>query len=439
MNNPYFLHDAWPVNRLGKPKEWSTDYFDSVESVLSPLGSYTSVCSAMRADVLATLFLTRRFHVVYALGVTGTLQPAATKYMDRYGPLMAYVTLEVDFTRLGGSWKPEAANLDGLAGLRGVRALVERFVERQLAGRQGIALRDLRVLVRRYYGFRPASMSSSASSSHPPEKAAATPYTPDEHISYVLDPLKRLDGSRIDALTFSGTSKSYALELVASLRDSNSNPGGASHSDSDSNAHDGRAREEQNLQDKDRGDDILYRLPAREWPLLLPGSNQGCVVDCGPDRGGVKLITWDDRAGLECEVAGCRRLVTPAGDGNAIGTNEDGDGDRSSSSRAETRPRSGGDGDRDGDPRRKELRIEARGVRSIRSFSGPPVTWPRRLLGRPNREGEAARGGEAEDTQESPEGTGDEVGEGRGKKRGLAHKVLERAVSGGAKGLFGYY
>ncbi|KAK3305649.1 uncharacterized protein B0T15DRAFT_378652, partial [Chaetomium strumarium] len=178
MNNPYFLHSVWPVNRpANKPRpkpakkekekvqtQWPTEEyesFDSLESVLSSLQPYTAVCAALRADVLATLFLARRFHVVYALGVTRALQPAATEYMDRYGPLMASVTLELDFTKLGGSWKPEAANLDALAGMKSVKRLVERFVDRRLAAtaaagrRYGAAaaagIHDLKVLVRRYY------------------------------------------------------------------------------------------------------------------------------------------------------------------------------------------------------------------------------------------------------------------------------------------------
>jgi hypothetical protein len=70
--------DVWPVNRLAKPQEWSTDYFDSPESVLSSLGNYTSICSAMHADVPATVVLTRRLHVVYALGVTRTCLVSVT-------------------------------------------------------------------------------------------------------------------------------------------------------------------------------------------------------------------------------------------------------------------------------------------------------------------------------------------------------------------------
>ncbi|KAK4032063.1 hypothetical protein C8A01DRAFT_20822, partial [Parachaetomium inaequale] len=155
MNNPIYLWEAWPVNRLRTLKVWSTDYFDSLQNVLSSIDNYTSVCSTMRADVLVTLFLTRRFHVIYAPYVGTETQPAATHYMDRYGPLMASITLEVDFTKLAGSWKPEAVHLNALSGLKGVKSLLETFVQRQLT-RRNTTIQDLRVLVRRYHGFRPA-------------------------------------------------------------------------------------------------------------------------------------------------------------------------------------------------------------------------------------------------------------------------------------------
>ncbi|EAQ83416.1 hypothetical protein CHGG_09820 [Chaetomium globosum CBS 148.51] len=165
MNHPVFLWEVWPVSRPHQPGVGSTGYFDSLQSVLSSVDNYTSVCSAMRADVLATLFLTRRFHVVYSPHVRKETQLAATHYMDRYGPLMASITLEVDFTKLAGGWRPEAVYFDALRGLKGVKTLIEDFVQRQLT-RRNTSIQDLRVLVRRYHGFRP---TASAPSPDPPK------------------------------------------------------------------------------------------------------------------------------------------------------------------------------------------------------------------------------------------------------------------------------
>ena len=181
MNNPVFLWEAWPVNRHRKPKVWSTDYFDSLENVLSSLDPYTSVCTAMRADILATLFLIRRFHVVYSPFVGRQSQPAATKYMDRYGPLMASITLEVDFTKLGGGLNPNATSLSPTAALKRTTKLVEGFVQSQLP--RETSIQDLRVLVRRYRGVRPAPGMPTQDNTQAGNNQPHKPTTPPQNLA----------------------------------------------------------------------------------------------------------------------------------------------------------------------------------------------------------------------------------------------------------------
>ncbi|KAK4246562.1 hypothetical protein C7999DRAFT_15317, partial [Corynascus novoguineensis] len=230
MNNPVYLWEVWPVNRLRKPKVWSEDYFDSLETALSSVESYTSTCADMRADMLATLFLTRRFHVVYAPCMGRMTQLAATYLMNKYGPLMAFITLEIDLTKFAGSWTPEAANLDAPKGLDGVRELVEAFVQSQLTRSDATSVRDLRVLVRRYYGLRPAAPTtpptptstishpgaaqteSESSPTGPSEYMDAYMYTPTAHIRHALSPLKSL-GPVIRTLTMTGATVDFAAEL----------------------------------------------------------------------------------------------------------------------------------------------------------------------------------------------------------------------------------
>ncbi|KAH6623209.1 hypothetical protein F5144DRAFT_453179, partial [Chaetomium tenue] len=254
MNHPVFLWEVWPVSKPRTPGVGSTDYFDSLQSVLSSVDNYTSVCSAMRADVLATLFLTRRFHVVYSPHVRKETQLAATHYMDRYGPLMASVTLEVDFTKLAGGWRPEAVHFDALRGLKGVKTLIEDFVQRQLT-RRNTTIQDLRVLVRRYHGFRPTASAPSPDSPKPDQKdnnnhhhhptgtsplpssspistnqpppqphpsppptptTKPTPYTDPAHIAHTLSPLKSL-GPLVSTLTLTGVPHAFATELISAL------------------------------------------------------------------------------------------------------------------------------------------------------------------------------------------------------------------------------
>ena len=165
LNSPVFLYPVWPVNRKAEDKRiWSTDYFDSLDKVLTSLKAYTSVCFAMRVDILTTLFLTRRFHVVFSPFVTEETQPAAVLYFNRYAPLMKLITLELDLTKLGGSWRAEAVSLDMDKNLERVRRHVDTFASRQRTRRLGTSLQNLVVLVRRYYGFRPVDASGSRTS-----------------------------------------------------------------------------------------------------------------------------------------------------------------------------------------------------------------------------------------------------------------------------------
>ncbi|KAK4154238.1 hypothetical protein C8A00DRAFT_32993 [Chaetomidium leptoderma] len=318
MNNPVFLWQAWPVNRLTKPPVWSTDYFDSLESVLSSLDPYTSICSAMRADVLAALFLTRRFHVVYAPHMGRQTQPAATQYMDRYGPLMASITIEVDFTKLGGGVAQAASNFPALAGLNGIKSLIESFVQRQLSRRQ-TPIRDLRVLVRRYHGvrlltnprpstsplhFRRRTLLTTSESISPtthlppktPELITPNPtatllsyYTPDNQITHLLAPLKSL-GPLVNTLTITAAPERFITELAIALR-------GAA------------AADDQTLRTAEMEQHVTFRLPAEAYPFpMLPG--QRAVVDFGPrQRGGVGVVVvvGGGAEGWEGED-GCRML-----------------------------------------------------------------------------------------------------------------------------------
>ncbi|KAK4445541.1 hypothetical protein QBC34DRAFT_162945 [Podospora aff. communis PSN243] len=245
LNSPSFLDPIWPVNPVPGPdgapnnRIWSTEYFDSLKKVLVLLRSYTSVCFAMRVDFMTTLFLTRRFHVVYSPFVSDAIQPAATRFMDEFGSLMKSITLEVDLSRLGGSWEPAAEKMDMEKSVERVRALVKRFANTQLE-RHGITtIQSLVILVRRYYGYRQSadkteeqqprvSIESERSDEHAVEfedddgetvmnheDKGLAPYCPDEYLS-VLDPLMLLEGV-VDSFCMVGASSAYAKSLMIAL------------------------------------------------------------------------------------------------------------------------------------------------------------------------------------------------------------------------------
>ncbi|GAB1317737.1 hypothetical protein MFIFM68171_07947 [Madurella fahalii] len=276
MNSPLYLQPVWPINSKTGPKRWSTDYFESLETALFSLARYTSVCFAMRAEVLATLFLTRRFHVVYSPIMTERIQPGAVTFMNHFGPLMTSIIIELDFTKQGGEWRPEAVGVNSLPGLRKVAWLLDKFVDQQWVVFPRTTIRDLRVLVRRYHGFRPAAAewgtnrcSFSQLDPNPDDVPLCIPYTPDSHIAMVLNPLKRLR-SLVDNLTITGAPQTLARELILAIS-------GKDHP---------LCSEEVRQLELDTH--CTYRHPARGYPLT-PSAGQSSLLDFGPDNGGLQL------------------------------------------------------------------------------------------------------------------------------------------------------
>ncbi|KAM7194388.1 hypothetical protein V8F33_007276, partial [Rhypophila sp. PSN 637] len=237
LNSPVFLKPIWPVNGApGKsgPPAWTTEYFDSLDSVLRQLDPYLSVCFGFRIDILTTLFLSRRFHVVYSPLVKPMTSPLATQFLDIYGVYMKWINLEVDLSNLAGHWHPASADL--AFGLHTLRSHVERFAECQLSRHGGTTLQSLIIMVRRYHGVRQppkrrdgrlhveitetvvsldkrlTQTSVSGISLHTPAKG--TPFCPDENL-HVLDPLKRLGlAGLVDNLCLVGASKRYTTEFI---------------------------------------------------------------------------------------------------------------------------------------------------------------------------------------------------------------------------------
>ncbi|KAK4665075.1 uncharacterized protein QC763_511660 [Podospora pseudopauciseta] len=239
MNPPHCYEPIWPLNPLDGRKLWTTECLDSFASAISPLYPYMSVCYDMRVDFLAAFFLARRFHVVYSPFVAEKNCPTATLLMDSFVPLMRYITLEVDYTKLGGNVHPTAVGVDQWRGLQRVRQLVLRFADLQCTRADGVNIGNLCLMVRRYYGFREGmkwkkgsaerrvrhdepeteeESSGWSDTSHASDETTENddeefvPYHPDAYLC-ILDPLKTI-GHHIDSLTIVGTTRSYANELI---------------------------------------------------------------------------------------------------------------------------------------------------------------------------------------------------------------------------------
>lgn len=224
---------------------WPLDTFDSLAAAFSPLQGALSISFALRAEVLAAFWQTRRIHVVFSPYVRPAVCPLATLYLQRYAGILSSapnVTLELDCTRLGYGMHPAAAGLQ--PGLLSMGALVEGFVDRLAAGQH--SLKSLTVLCRRYYGNRPAGPASDAT--------GEVPYVGPE-VEQVAAQLGRLAG-RVRSARFIGFSESFTTGMLNTLN--------------------GRS------QDVHDGVHIQLRSPSDMYPLL-PGHS--AYVDCGSDVG----------------------------------------------------------------------------------------------------------------------------------------------------------
>lgn len=167
--------------RLYQPV-WPAVYFDDLADVLRSVRDYTSVCWAMRADILVTILNTRRFHVVLSPFSTPTFDPLAYHWFGKYAGYIQHLTIELDFSKLGFAADPAAANLKPLVTKmaprmeeyakaqrkRGIQQELllnaseffgkqEREVASRVGGRGGLStVHSLTVAARRYFGERPA-------------------------------------------------------------------------------------------------------------------------------------------------------------------------------------------------------------------------------------------------------------------------------------------
>lgn len=133
---------------------WRDDQFDSYSKALAPARGAMLASFAMRAEVLAMFFMTRRFHVVFSPHVGLSLSPLAIECVFQYGCLMQYVTLEIDFSKLSFGPRAEAAGLRAGSGILGIGPMVDIFVEGQ-RHRKRTRMENLVILCRRFCNPRP--------------------------------------------------------------------------------------------------------------------------------------------------------------------------------------------------------------------------------------------------------------------------------------------
>ncbi|KAK5992984.1 hypothetical protein PT974_06409 [Cladobotryum mycophilum] len=141
------------LNHYGSNKDcWETCDFTTLDDALQPLWPYFDVSFGLYADIMLTFLSQHAFHATFSPFVNERLNPLATKWLNKYGPYMRSVALEVDFSRLYHGPQLGAINLTPSLGR--IEKLLFDFSASQEKRASSAPLESLVLLCRRYYGRR---------------------------------------------------------------------------------------------------------------------------------------------------------------------------------------------------------------------------------------------------------------------------------------------
>ncbi|KAF3762070.1 hypothetical protein M406DRAFT_332474 [Cryphonectria parasitica EP155] len=209
---------------------WPQDSFASLWDVLGLLQNYIWACPHLRADVMAAVFITQPFHVIFSPYVKALTQPLPTKWLFEYASFLQDVRVELDMTKLGFGLEWEATGL-GLQ-LSSIRHLVQHFVAKmrtRCPRRNPIGF--LTIHCRRYFGYRqgkypltgdkqlgwePASLPPSANNPHSGHRRHhefapnRVPFVEEGHMA-VADPFVQLAG-RVWSVRMVGLSENWVRD-----------------------------------------------------------------------------------------------------------------------------------------------------------------------------------------------------------------------------------
>lgn len=132
---------------------WPVDFFIKPSDILDFIRDASETCWQLRQETMTFYCTQFHFHITYNYFCT----PFVARIMHKWLPLFAnriqYLTVEADFTHLGGSYKNGAFPLP--SGQKEITILVDKLL-RDMADRQG-SVQSLHFMCRRYKGRRPIS------------------------------------------------------------------------------------------------------------------------------------------------------------------------------------------------------------------------------------------------------------------------------------------
>ncbi|SPO02062.1 uncharacterized protein DNG_04735 [Cephalotrichum gorgonifer] len=87
---------------------WREDEFASLCEAMKTTRPYLEISFELRADALVAFLMTRRFHVTFSPCIRPLLNPLATQWLEKYGPYMQDIALEVVLTEFRFGMSPSA-------------------------------------------------------------------------------------------------------------------------------------------------------------------------------------------------------------------------------------------------------------------------------------------------------------------------------------------
>lgn len=131
---------------------WEPSDFTPLRDVLVPFHPYFAVSFDFYASLFATILSEYTFHVTFSPFIAPKLNPLATTWLNKYGPFMRSLVIEIDLSRLGLGPNPSATTL--LPCISRVQDLILNFSTSQLRRAPEAPLETLILACRRFYGER---------------------------------------------------------------------------------------------------------------------------------------------------------------------------------------------------------------------------------------------------------------------------------------------
>ncbi|KAL7927095.1 hypothetical protein ACQKWADRAFT_309007 [Trichoderma austrokoningii] len=131
---------------------WEPSDFTPLHDVLAAFHPYFAVSFDFYAELFAIILSEYTFHVTFSPFVAPKLNPLATTWLNKYGPFMRSLVIEIDQSRLGLGPNPSALTL--LPAISRVQDLILNFSTSQLRRAPEAPFETLILACRRFYGER---------------------------------------------------------------------------------------------------------------------------------------------------------------------------------------------------------------------------------------------------------------------------------------------